>query len=181
MNRFRLLAALCVFCGALFAAPSFADADEDSRLRNISIDAGATMSTSPASGWESATGLSFGLVYRLGNNAGIRVAVERYKFPGINPSLTYTRMPVFLGGRFYFWGFGDIWSHADLGMEMSIDQRQYISGGAVLTENQSNVGGAALYGILYEVTEHLFMGADVKWHLNKNSYWSYGIYLGIVF
>ncbi len=179
MNRFKLLAALCAACAAFFAATPFAAAGEDSRFVNLSVDAGAASTTSPSDSWNNTTGLSLGLVYRLGNNAGIRVAVERYKFTGTAAAGTYTRMPVFLGGRFYFWNMGDIWCHADLGMEMSMDQIQSAAGAA--TSNESNMGGAALYGMLYEISDHLFMGADIKLHLINNSFWSYGIYLGMVF
>lgn len=179
MNRFRLLAALCLVGGLFVAAPRSADAGDGNRFINLSIDAGALSSSSPAAGWNNAAGLSLGAVYRLSNNAGIRLEVERYQFTGTTSSDIYTRMPVFLGGRFYFWNMGDIWCHADLGMEMSLDQISTASGAA--DSNQSNMGGAALFGMLYEISEHLFMGADTKMHLNKNSYWSYGIYLGMVF
>lgn len=180
MDRNRILAALYIVCGIMIATPSFAHATESGRFINFSVDVGAATSTSPGSSWDNATGLSLGLVYRLSNNTGIRLAVERYKFTSTISSDTYTRTPVFLGGRFYFWNFGDLWSHADLGMEMSMDQKQSTTAG-VSTDAQSNIGGAALYGILYEISNHLFMGADAKIHLNKNSYWSYGIYLGMVF
>lgn len=175
----RILATLCIICGAMCAAPSFAQASQSDRLINFSVDAGASTSTSPANNWDTATGISLGLVYRLTNNSGIRLAVEQYKFSGTSTAGTYTRMPIFLGGRFYFWNFGDIWSHADLGMEMSLDQKSSSAG--VANDTQTNVGGAALYGLLYEISNHLFMGADIKIHLNKDKYWSYGIYLGMVF
>lgn len=174
----RLSAVFCVLCAAFFAAAPFAEGDDNNRYRIVSIDAGAITATSPSDIWESTAGLSLGLVYRLSDNAGIRVSIERYKFPGVDAATTYTRIPVFLGGRFYFWNLGDLWSHGDLGMELSADQIQNASGGAT---NQNNMGGAALYGMLYEITQNLFMGADVKWHLNKNSFWSYGIHLGMVF
>ncbi len=181
MSRFRILAALYFVCGIFLASSPAATASDGGRFTNFSVDAGAASTTSPADGWENATGLSLGLVYRLSNNAGIRVAVERYKFTATSSTTSYTRIPVFLGGRFYFWNMGDIWSHADLGMEMSMDEMQPVSGVGSTTETQSNMGGAALYGILYEISDHLFMGANGKIHLNKNSYWSYGIYLGMVF
>lgn len=161
-------------------APRFADAyDSTNRFINLSVDGGASSSSGPAGGWNSAAGLSLGAVYRLGNNAGIRLSVERYQFTGTSAADTYTRIPVFLGGRLYFWNMGDIWCHADLGMEMIMDRVITASGSG--DRNESNMGGAALFGMLYEISDHLFMGADIKYHLNKNNFSSYGIYLGMVF
>lgn len=179
MKIFRSLATLCLVCALVVAAPRPADASDGSRFINLSVDAGASSSTSPGSGWGSAAGLSLGMVYRLSNNAGIRLSAERYQFTASTSTDTYSRMPVFLGGRFYFWNMGDIWCHADLGMEMIIDQMKTTSGAGNYNEN--NMGGAALFGMLYEVSDHLFMGADVKFHMNKNNFFSYGIYLGMVF
>ncbi len=183
MKTQRLLIAAFAFCSLCLIQASRAEAFGDDRWRTWSIDAGATTSTGPGSEWESGSGASLGLTYRLSPGGGLRLSYEQHRFNNNNNNaLTFSRKPLFLGGRLYFWNMGDIWSHTEVGLEMSFDKREYLNtSGVKVSETTTNVGGAIQYGMLYEITNSLFMGANVKVHLNKSNYWTYGINLGMIF
>ena len=98
-------------------------------------------------------------------------------------SLKYRRVPVFVGGRYSIpVELGSAALFSDGGVEVSFDSAEVCVGGlgcASTSASEMNVGLAAGIGVEVPFDEKITLGADLRWHLIADGYFTIMGFVGI--
>jgi hypothetical protein len=163
----------------------------------MGFDISGNYATEPKSGFGGEFGFevgfnadfaTLGVPITLGENiqSQARVSVGFYDFDrtfqGIN--VDYERIPVFLGGRFIMPVSPPLNVYGDLGFELSFDKedRPGISPlGVPFVDSKRSLrfGVRPQVGIIYRITESVFLGANLGYHLIKDDYCTLGAMVGL--
>jgi hypothetical protein len=179
-----LLAAL--LCSSAFAATA-------SSGYKTEVDGMLSVGSDPVGGFGTAVGIGAGVGFDLSGSLKPssgklfgRVDINYFNWDEtvFGTSLNYTRVPIFLGGRYYVPMSGspvDIFLEAGLEISFdSVDTAVPIFFPAFkTTQNDLNVGISPGIGIEVPISNNgLFVGADARWHLITDSYFTFSFVLG---
>lgn len=170
-------------------------------------DIGLGLSTEPTGGFGSGFNLSAGVnvspadlqIKGLPKELDFRadVSYSRWKyswamlgFTGFD--LKYSRIPIFLGGRFYVpLNVPNLKFYAEAGMEISIDTVDYPlyfwNAGNLKWSYQSTsrssveIGLTPGAGFQYDINKQIYVGANARFHFISDSYFTLGINVGTKF
>lgn len=158
----------------------------------MGFDISGNYATEPKSGFGGEFGFevgfnadfaTLGVPITLGENiqSQARVSVGFYDFDRTVPigTLDYERIPVFLGGRFIMPVSPPLNLYGDLGLELSFDKEGRIVGPVIDTKRSLRVGVRPQVGVIYRITESVFLGANLGYHLIKDDYFTLGAMVGL--
>jgi hypothetical protein len=162
----------------------------------MGLDISGNYATEPKSGFGGEFGFevgfnadfaTLGIPITLGENirSQARASVGFYDFDrtflGINVS--YERIPVFLGGRFIMPVSPPLNLYGDLGLELSFDKEDRPGigplGPFVDSKRSLRVGARPQVGVIYQITDSIFVGANLGYHLIKDDYFTLGAMVGL--
>ena len=200
MKRFFVLSVV-VLAGLLLSGNAFAA--KASSGAKTEIDGMLSIATDPSVG---GYGGSFGTTLGIGAGIGFDLSDSLKPNTGkifgradINyfnwdetfwgTSLTYRRIPIFVGGRYYLpTSGGNVNVFVEAGLEFSFDKQDvavpvFFFGGA-LKSSRSDLNLGITPGVGIEVplsNEGLFIGGDARWHIIDNDYFTLSLVLGTKF
>ncbi len=186
---FAVMLVATLLCGSAFAAQASGAKTE--------VDGMLSVGSDPVSGFGTAVGIGAGIGFDLSDSLRVssgklfgRADINYFNWSDteFGTSLNYTRVPIFLGGRYYVPMSGspvDIFLEA--GLEISFDSVETavpifappFFGAVKQSENNLNVGISPGIGIEVPISNNgLFVGADARWHLITDSYFTFSFVLG---
>lgn len=179
MKRVLILAlsvSLLFIGGSAFAANSGA-----------SLDFSGSVASEPTGGFGTGWGLDVGAnvdFARLGIKVNLpekmkmqaRASAGYYKWTDdvFGVDLEYRRIPFDVGGRFVYTINPQAHAYGDLGVEVSFDRREFFGS----SETDTNLGLVPGVGINYYLNDRVYIGAEVRAHLIKDAYSTFGANVG---
>jgi len=171
--------------------------------KDISIDISGGKATGPEEQYGSAFGYGLGTSISLasflemeqgtafhhyGRNIAFRADIHSYRWDGtrLGVDVQYKRLPLFLGGRYYFplplldWNGWKIYGEG--GLEVSHDQHDSViqSNPAVrLKDHDTNAGASFGAGMLFHLTETIYAGLGGRFHVIIDPYATAELVLGV--
>lgn len=179
-----MLVALILASGTAFAAGGQAG--------SASIDLSGNFASEPASGFDDTFGLEIGAnvpLSRLGMNVSTskstevqgRVSLSYYNWDQsvFGNDLEYERIPFFVGGRVVSAVSPQFKVYGQLGLELSFDKVETFNPvfGKV-SESDTNLGITPSVGILFPLSNQVFLGASLGWHIITDDYFTLGVTIG---
>lgn len=169
----------------------------------IGIDVSGDYASEPDNDFDSTVGLSMGInvdfesLIHVREGSKFRNYSKNMKFRGdigyfhweddvSGVDLDYTRIPMFIGMRYYYpvqkmnrRGL-DIFGEG--GGELSIDDEEsYSTGRGKRSDDEITIGFALGGGIQYSFTDLLCAGAHLRYHAVSDDYFTLGAYIGLNF
>jgi opacity protein-like surface antigen len=148
---------------------------------DFEVDGSFALATGPDS-FDAGYGFNFGAGYLLrtiDKNLQARIDISYYSFSydygtGFgSTSLSYTRVPVTVSGRYYFPINTKLKAFAQAGLETSIDHFDYIApSGFKQSKNEVNLGISPGGGIEFNVNPNVSLFVLGRAHLISDSYFS---------
>jgi opacity protein-like surface antigen len=180
MRKFGAAAVLA--CILLFMTTAgFAQAGTASTdAGDFSIDGSFGFATGPGS-FDQGFGVNFGAGYMLkgiDKNLQVRVDLSFFEFEydywgaGTAYDLSYTRVPLTIGARYYFPIMERLRAYAQAGIETSYDSFDYYANGEKHSKNEVNIGVAPGGGAEYFVLPKLSVFGLARWHIISDGYFS---------
>lgn len=172
-----MLLALVLVTGTAFAADG---------QGAFSMDLSANYASEPEDGFDGTFGPEFGVnadLRSLGLDLGPsksfdvqgRVSMSYYNFDGSDPGLDeYRRIPFFLGGRILFPASPQVKLYGQLGIELSFDKVDTFRG----SETDTNLGLVPGVGVVFPVSNQIYVGGNMNMHLITDSYFTLGVTVG---
>ena len=178
----------------LFAGAGFVHASEE-----ITGDVGLNIATGPISGYGTAFGPNFGVNIDYGvfiksqsasnitGNIKFRIDLGYYKHTDsvYGNNVNYTRIPVFVGGRYFFSQFNELAFYGEGGLEISSDSREsgYSFNGRNYKSSYSETrtGIAAGAGLTFNINPKLYVGANARLHSVSDNFFTLGGLVGYRF
>ncbi len=176
MKRFALitLAALIV-CS--ITATAFAKSAGSSSSQDVEVDGSLAMASAPASGFDTGFGVTFGFGTMLKKDLQGRVELSYYEWSAteFGVDVTYKRVPVDIGGRFFLpTQSGNLKVFVQGMLEVSFDTVEVsnfpFSGTA--SESETRLGLVPGAGIELKINPRLSFVADARWHIITDDYFS---------
>ena len=183
-----LLASL--LCGNAFAAKASTGAKTE-------VDGMLSIASDPVSGFGTTLGIGAGIGFDLSDSLKPssgklfgRVDINYFSWDEtvFGTSLNYTRVPIFVGGRYYLPTSGSqIALFLEAGLEFSFDSVDAavpvffppFVGALKSNSSDLNVGISPGVGIEIPISnDGLFVGADARWHLITDDYFTFSFVLG---
>jgi len=162
-------------------ATAFSKTVETPTGRDFEVDGSFAFATGPDS-FDAGYGFNFGAGYLLrtiDRNLQARLDISFYSFSydywtGFgSTSLSYTRVPVTVSGRYYLPISDKLKAFAQAGLETSIDHFDYIApNGVKRSKNEVNLGISPGAGIEFNVNQNISLFALGRFHLISDSYFS---------
>lgn len=128
------------------------------------------------------------VLHQYGKDIKFRADVHSYRWndtvSGID--IEYRKVPVFLGGRYFFpfeslnWAGWDVYGEG--GLEVSFDRNDTVLQGSpvvVIEDRDINVGASVGGGILFHFTEMIVAGIGGRFHAIRDPYATADIVLGV--
>ncbi len=161
----------------------------------ITGDVGLNIATGPISGYGSAFGPNFGVNIDYGvfiksrsasnitDKIKFRIDLGYYKHTNSDYeyNVNYTRIPVFVGGRFFFSQSKKLSYYGEGGLEISSDS--WDSGHTYykssFSEAHSGIAGGA--GLTYNINPKVYVGANVRLHEVSDDFFTLGGLVGYRF
>ena len=171
-----MLLALVLVSGTAFAAGS------QTGQGAFSLDLSGNFASEPDSDFDWTFGPEFGVnadLSRLGVDIGTksfelqaRASMSYYNFDGSvnNVDLEYRRIPFFAGGRILFPVSPQAKLYGQLGLEVSFDKVDHVGG----SESDTNLGLVPGVGIIFPVSNQLYLGLNLNMHLISDTYFTLG-------
>ncbi len=174
------LAVLIVMCaGTMAFAKTAGTSSGTSEAGDFEIDGSFAFATGPGD-FDSGYGLNFGAGYTLSaidKNLQVRADLSyfdfSYSYDLYGYDLSYTRVPFTVSGRYYFPVIDRLKVFAQAGLEMSIDNFDYVDVfGDKHSKSEVNLGISPGVGVDYLINRNLSVFAVGRWHLISDSYFS---------
>ncbi len=177
--------ALVLVSGTAFAAGSQAGS-------GASADLSLNYASEPASGFDGTFGLELGAnvpLSRLGMNVSTSKGVElegraslsyyNWDETFFGQDLEYRRIPFFVGGRVLAPVSPQLKVYGQLGLELSFDKVEvFVPGLGRFSESDTNLGLAPGVGIIFPVSNQLYLGGNLSWHIISDNYFTLGVTVG---
>ncbi len=175
-----------VFSGNAFAAGK-------SGRNGMALDGTLSIGTEPASGFGDTLGLGFGMSLDLTRDLGVttgklmgRADITYYQWDAseFGVDVSYTRVPIFLGGRFYLPMESrtpfDIYLEG--GLEFSFDKAEAnVPFLGKRSESELHIGITPGAGIELPLSDTLYVGGSIRLHMITDSYLSVAATIGTKF
>ncbi len=158
----------------------------------LSVDLSGNYASEPASGFDGTFGPELGVnvdLSRLGLNVGASKSVEvqgRASLSYYNwdqsifgVDLEYRRIPIFVGGRVLTSASPQVKLYGQLGLELSFDKVEAFN--PVFgkeSESKTRLGLAPGVGILFPISNQLYLGGNLSWHIVSDNYFTLGVTVG---
>jgi opacity protein-like surface antigen len=158
-------------------ATAFSKTVETPTGRDFEVDGSFAVATGPDS-FDAGYGFNFGAGYMLrtiDRNLQARIDISFFNFSNDvgNISLSYTRVPITVSGRYYFPINDKLRAFAQAGLETSIDHFDYIaSNGFKQSKDEVNLGISPGAGIEFNVNQNISLFVLGRFHLISDSYFS---------
>jgi hypothetical protein len=179
MKRFALitLAALIV---TSMTATVFAKSARSSSSQDVEVDGSLAVATAPASGFDTGLGVTFGfgaMLPQINKNLQGRVEFSYYEWSATQFGLdvTYKRVPVDLGGRFFLpTQSGNLKVFIQGMLEVSFDTVEVSNFPffGKTSESKTHLGLVPGAGIELKINPNLGFVADARWHVITDDYLS---------
>ncbi len=187
----KVLFLACLMALMIVPASAFAE--------GVTLDAGGLFATEPAEGLGSEFGFTVGGSYDISEMVGAPVEVradvsyikwseeESYTFLGATATaeVEFRRIPIFLGAR-YNLPVDPVNVFFEAGLEVSLDKAEAtatVSDPIPLTlsaeETETNLGFTPGIGVSYPLSETVLVGANARYHVVSDSYFTFGLFLGV--
>lgn len=153
---------------------------------DIEVDASLVTASSPASGFDSATGIAFGagmLLPQVNKDLQARVEFSYFSWStsqrGVN--INYNRFPIAFGGRFFLPSQNiTLKLYAQGMLEISFDSAETVDPGlAKKSHGNTHLGIVPGAGIEYRINPNLGLVSDVRMHLITDGY--YTVQVGLAY
>jgi len=183
-------AALMVLGLVLVSGTAFAAGPAGS---GMSLDLSGNYASEPASGFDGTFGPELGFnvdLNRIGLNVGTsnnvevqgRASLSYYNWDqtvsGVD--LEYRRIPLFFGGRVLTSVSPQIKLYGQLGLEISFDKVEaFHPVFGRLSESDTNLGITPGVGILFPISNQIYLGGNLSWHIIEDNYFTLGVTVGL--
>jgi opacity protein-like surface antigen len=158
-------------------AAAFSKTTEAPAGRDFEVDGSFAFATGPDS-FDAGYGFNFGAGYMLrtiDRNLQARFDISYYYFSYDNfagVSLSYTRVPITVSGRYYFPINEKVDVFAQAGLETSVDHFDIYEGGFKRSRGEVNLGISPGAGIEFNVNRDISLFVLGRAHLISDSYFS---------
>ena len=177
MKRFALITlAALIICS--ITATAFAKSAGSSSSQNVEVDGSLAIASAPASGFDTGFGVTFGfgmMLPQINKDLQGRVELSYYEWSAtqFDVDVTYKRVPVDIGGRFYLpTQSGNLKVFVQGMLEVSFDTLEVsnfpFSG--TTSESDTHLGLVPGAGIELKINPSLSFVADARWHLITDDY-----------
>jgi Outer membrane protein beta-barrel domain len=177
MKKFALIAlAALIVCS--ITATAFAKSAGSSSSQNVEVDGSLVLASAPASGFDTGFGVTFGFGMMLPQinkdlQGRIELSYVEWSATELGVDVTYKRVPVDIGGRFYLpTQSGNLKVFVQGMLEVSFDRVEVsnfpFSGTA--SESETHLGLVPGGGIELKINPSLSFIADARWHLITDDY-----------
>ena len=179
MKRFALISlAALIVCG--MTATAFAKSAGSSSSQDVEVDGSLAVASAPASGFDTGFGVTFGfgmMLPQISKDLQGRVELSYYEWNATDygDDVTYRRVPVDIGGRFYLpTNSGNLKVFVQGMLEISFDTVEVSNFPFPGTSSQSDthLGFVPGAGIELNINPSLSFVADARWHLITDDYFS---------
>ena len=169
---------ICILLSA--ATAGYANPTGSMETGDFSIDGSFGVASGPGS-FDQGFGVNFGAGYMLkgiDRNLQARVDLSFFEFEydygwgGGTYDLTYTRVPLTVGARYYFPILERLRAFAQAGLETSFDSFDYYDNGAKQSKNEVNFGVSAGGGAEFFFNRNASAFALGRVHMIADSYFS---------
>lgn len=177
MKRFALIT-LAVLIVCSITATAFAKSAGSSSSQNVEVDGSLALASAPASGFDTGFGVTFGfgtMLPQINKDLQGRVELSYYEWSAteFGVDVTYKRVPVDIGGRFFLpTQSGNLKVFVQGMLEVSFDTVEVsnfpFSGTA--SESETHLGLVPGAGIELKINPSLSFVADARWHLITDDY-----------
>ncbi len=177
MKRFTLitLAALIV-CSV--AATAFAKSAGSSSSQDVEVDGSLAVASAPASGFDTGWGVTFGfgtMLPQIHKDLQGRIELSYFEWSAseFGVDVTYKRVPVDIGGRFFLpTQSGNLKVFVQGMLEVSFDEVEVSNFpfAGTSSESETHVGFVPGAGIELKINPTLGFVADVRWHIINDDY-----------
>lgn len=89
--------------------------------------------------------------------------------------LEYRRIPLFIGGRVLTPVAPQLKLYGQLGLELSFDNKENLGAGS---DSDTHLGLTPGVGLIVPLSNQFYVGADLGWHVIKDSYVTLGVTVG---
>ncbi|MGE5172247.1 MAG: outer membrane beta-barrel protein [Betaproteobacteria bacterium] len=174
MKRFVLFAlAALILCG--ITATAFASSSQD-----VEVDGSLALASAPASGFDTGFGVTFGfgmMLPQINKDLQGRIELSYYEWSDteFGVDVTYKRVPVDIGGRFFLpTQSGNLKVFVQGMLELSFDEVEVSNFPfpGTVSESQTHLGLVPGAGIELKINPSLSFVADARWHLITDDYFS---------
>lgn len=180
-----MLLALVLASGTAFAAGGQAGS-------GVSFDLSGNYASEPASGFDGTFGLELGAnvdLNRLGTSISTSKGVELQGRASLSyynwdesifgQDLEYRRIPLFVGGRVLAPVSPQLKVYGQLGLEISFDEVEFFHPVfGRFSESDTNLGLTPGVGIIFPVSNQLYLGGNLSWHIISDNYFTLGVTVG---
>ena len=185
--------ALMLLVLVLVSGTAFAAGTGNPAGSGMSVDLSGNYASEPEGGFDGTFGPELGFnvdLNRIGLNVGAsknvevqgRASLSYYNWDQsfFGNDIEYRRIPFFLGGRVATAVSPQIKLYGQLGLEISFDKAEvFIPGLGKFSESDTNLGLTPGVGILFPVSNQIYVGGNVSWHIIENNYFTIGVTVGL--
>jgi hypothetical protein len=188
MKRFTIMVAVVAMVALLYGNAFAAKASSSSN--KTEVDGMLSLASDPVSGFGTTLGLGAGIGFDLSDSLHPstgrlfgRADINYYDWSGDFwwTGLSYTRIPIFVGGRYYVPASGsNVDVFVEAGLELSFDHYDTAwFPGWKYSKSELNIGITPGAGIEIPISsDGLFIGGDARWHLITDDYFTLSLVLG---
>ncbi len=155
-------------------ATAFSKTEGTPAGRDLEVDGSFAFATGPDS-FDAGYGFNFGAGYMLDRNLQARFDISYYYFSYDNfagVSLSYTRVPITVSGRYYFPINEPLKVFAQAGLETSVDHFDLYENGFKRSKGEVNLGISPGGGIEFYANRDISFFVLGRAHLISDSYFS---------
>ncbi len=158
----------------------------------VSLDLSGNYASEPTGNFGGTFGPEFGVnvdLNRLGLNVGQTKTVEfqgRASLSWYNwdetvggVDLDYRRIPLFVGARVVSPVAPQFKVYGQLGLELSFDDLEFRTPGGKASDSDVNLGLTPGVGILFPISNQLYIGGNLSWHIIDHDYFTLGVTVGL--
>ena len=177
MKRFALITlATLIVCS--ITATAFAKSAGSSSSQNVEVDGSLAVASAPASGFDTGFGVTFGfgmMLPQINKDFQGRVELSYYEWSAteFDVDVTYKRVPVDIGGRFFLpTQSGNLKVFVQGMLEISFDAVEVSNFPfpGTSSESETHFGFVPGAGIELKINPSLGFVADARWHLITDDY-----------
>jgi len=177
MKRFALISlAALIVCG--MTATAFAKSAGSSSSQDVEVDGSLAVASAPASGFDTGFGVTFGfgmMLPQINKNLQGRIELSYYEWSAteFGDDVTYKRVPIDIGGRFFLpTQSGNLKVFVQGMLEVSFDtvEASTFPFPGTSSESEAHLGLVPGAGLELKFNPRLSFVADARWHLITDDY-----------
>ncbi len=157
----------------------------------VSLDLSGNYASEPTGDFGGTLGPEFGVNINL-NCVGLDVGATRtVEFQGraslswyswdesiAGEDFDYRRIPIFVGARVLSPVAPQFKVYGQLGLELSFDRLEFPVPGGRASDSDTHLGLTPGVGILFPVSNQLYVGGNLSWHIIDHDYFTLGVTVG---